>query len=118
MKYYIVLCGMGLIFIIYEIAMYGITSYILNRSPSFKNDFLWCFALAIPFALAEVLWLRAWRIAEEANISVWSTDILYIVSAIVGSSIAMMMFFKETPTLAQVFGLLLVLIGGLIAVWK
>jgi hypothetical protein len=66
--------GVGLIFIVYEIVLYGISAYILQRSPSLKEDFLWCLALAVPFALTEILWLRGWRIAEDAGMSVWTAD--------------------------------------------
>lgn len=98
--------------------MYGISAYILNRSPSLKNDFLWCLALAIPFAIAEMLWLRGWRIAEKAGMGVWTADILFLTCAVIGSSIAMVLFFKEIPTATQIIGLVLVLAGGVIAAWK
>ena len=118
MKYVAIVCGAALIFIIYEIVLYGISAYILHRSPSLQNDFLWCLALAIPFALTELLWLRGWRITEDAGMSVWTADILFLLCAVIGSTIAMVLFFKETPTLTQILGLVLVTIGGLIAAWK
>jgi multidrug transporter EmrE-like cation transporter len=74
--------------------------------------------LAVPFALTEILWLRGWRIAEDAGMSVWTADILFLTCAVIGSSIAMVVFFKEVPTMMQVVGLGLVLIGGIIAAWK
>jgi drug/metabolite transporter (DMT)-like permease len=117
-NYLAVVVGVGLIFTVYEVAMYGITAFILNRSPSLKNDFLWCLALAVPFALAEVLWLRAWRMAGNTNMSPWATDITYLVCAIIGSTIAMILFFKEVPSTTQIVGLILVVIGGLVAIWK
>lgn len=116
--YLAVMGGVGLIFIVYEIFLYGISAYILQRSPSLKNDFLWCLALAIPFALAEVLWLRGWRVAENAGMSVWTADILFLTCAVIGSSIAMVVFFKEVPTTMQMIGLGLVLVGGIISAWK
>jgi hypothetical protein len=118
MRYLAVVCGVGLIFILYEVVLYGISAYILHRSPSLKTDFLWCLVLAIPFALTELLWLRGWRIAENAGMTVWTADILFLLCAVIGSSIAMVMFFKEIPTITQIFGLILVTIGGIIAAWK
>lgn len=118
MKYLAIMLGVGLIFILYEIVLYGISAYILHRSPSLKSDFLWSLALAIPFALAEVLWLRGWRIAENAGMSVWTADILFLTCAVIGSSIAMVLFFKEVPNTTQIIGLVLVLAGGAIAAWK
>jgi drug/metabolite transporter (DMT)-like permease len=50
--------------------------------------------------------------------SVWTADILFLTCAVIGSSIAMVVFFKEVPTMMQVVGLGLVLIGGIIAAWK
>lgn len=118
MKYLAVLGGVGLIFIMYEIMLYSISAYILQRSPSLKQDFWWSLALAVPFALTEVLWLRGWRMALDAGMSVWAADILFLTCAVIGSSVAMVLFFKEIPTTTQMFGLALVLVGGIVAAWK
>ena len=110
--------GIGLIFVIYEIAMYGVTNYILGRSASLRGDFWWCMALAIPFGIGEVLWLRGWRMGDKWGMTPWAVDVVYLAAAVIGSSIAMIVFFKQVPTTMQVVGLCLVLLGGLIAVWK
>jgi drug/metabolite transporter (DMT)-like permease len=96
---------------------YFISSILKNSTGVWTDIKMWA-AFAIPLVFMHTSLIYAWRLGKDVGMSAWAITIFASVCNGIAVTLAMWLFFKETPTWGKIIGMILIITGGIVAkVW-
>jgi hypothetical protein len=109
---------MAIFWVSFQLVTYGLSAWVLHHSTGWRSDFWWmALVLAIPFGICEFVWIQAWRMGRQAELKVWSMLVISLACSVLGSTLSMLIYFRESPSWGSIIGLLLGISGSVVAIY-